>query len=110
MSRKLPPLNALRAFEAAGRHDSFTRAAQELGVNHSAISRHVRGLEHRLGVHLFKDLPRGVALTPEGQSYLKRITAALDLVAMICQNRVLSSSPIPAIPFFLKTSPRRLLW
>ncbi|MEP4980380.1 LysR substrate-binding domain-containing protein [Ascidiaceihabitans sp.] len=80
MSRNLPPLNALRAFEAAGRHQSFTRAAEELSVNHSAISRHVRGLEHRLGVHLFRDLPRGVELSDEGRAYLGRITAALDMV------------------------------
>ncbi len=81
MSRALPPLNALRAFEAAGRHQSFSRAAEELGVNHSAISRHVRGLEHRLGVQLFKDLPRGVELSVDGQAYLGRITTALDLIS-----------------------------
>lgn len=80
MSRDLPPLNALRAFEAAGRHQSFSRAAQELGVNHSAISRHVRGLEHRLGVQLFKELARGVTLSDEGKAYLARITPALDLI------------------------------
>ena len=56
MTRDLLPLNTLRAFEAAGRHQSFSHAAVELGVNHTAISRHVRGLENRLGVQLFKDL------------------------------------------------------
>ena len=66
MPRSLPPLNALRAFEAAGRHQSFSGAAEELAVSHSAISRHVRGLEDRLGVQLFRDLPRGVALTQAG--------------------------------------------
>lgn len=81
MTRPLPPLNALRAFEAAGRYESFSRAAEELGVAHSAISRHVRGLEHRLGVQLFRELSRGVALTREGQSYLARITPALDLIS-----------------------------
>lgn len=81
MSRKLPPLNALRAFEAAGRHQSFTRAAEELGVSHSAISRHVRGLEHRLGAQLFRDLPRGVELTPDGTAYLARIMPALDVIS-----------------------------
>ncbi|MFT4707994.1 MAG: LysR family glycine cleavage system transcriptional activator [Ascidiaceihabitans sp.] len=63
MTRDLPPLNTLRAFEAAGRHQSFSHAAVELGVNHTAISRHVRGLENRLGVQLFKDLARGVVLS-----------------------------------------------
>ena len=80
MSRTLPPLNALRAFEAAARHESFSRAAEELGVSHSAISRHVRGLEARLGVQLFKDASRGVALTAEGNHYLQRITPAFDVI------------------------------
>jgi len=81
MPRKLPPLNALRAFEAAGRHQSFTRAAQELGVSHSSISRHVRGLEHRLKVRLFRDLPRGVELTRDGMDYLARLTPVFDAIA-----------------------------
>ena len=81
MFRALPPLNALRAFEAAGRHESFSRAADELGVSHSSISRHVRGLEDRLGVQLFRDLPRGLALSPDGAAYLARITPALDAIA-----------------------------
>lgn len=91
-SRRLPPLNALRAFEAAGRHENFSRAAQELGVSHSAISRHVRGLEHRLGVQLFRDLARGVTLSPEGRAYLGRITAALDLIADATED--LSEAPV----------------
>ncbi|MDX8347135.1 LysR substrate-binding domain-containing protein [Cognatiyoonia sp. IB215446] len=81
MPRSLPPLNALRAFEAAGRHESFSGAAEELNVNHSAISRHVRGLEDRLGAQLFRDLPRGVALTQAGARYLAAITPALDRIA-----------------------------
>ena len=80
MSRTLPNLNALRAFEAAARHESFSRAAEELGVSHSAISRHVRGLEARLGVQLFRDASRGVALTAEGGHYLGRITPAFDVI------------------------------
>ena len=80
MSRTLPNLNALRAFEAAARHESFSRAAEELGVSHSAISRHVRGLEARLGVQLFRDSSRGVALTAEGGHYLSRITPAFDVI------------------------------
>ncbi len=81
MPRTLPPLNALRAFEAAGRHESFSRAADELGVSHSAVSKHVRALEHRLGVQLFRDLPRGVALTPDGARYLAGLTPAFDAIA-----------------------------
>lgn len=78
--RRLPPLNALRAFEAAGRHESFTAAAREMNVSHAAISRHVRGLEARLGVTLFRIMPRGVALTEAGARYLLEITAALDRI------------------------------
>lgn len=81
MSRQLPPLNALRAFEAAGRHQSFSRAAEELGVSHSSISRHVRGLEDRLGVQLFRDLPRGLELSEYGATYLSQVSPALDAIA-----------------------------
>jgi LysR family glycine cleavage system transcriptional activator len=81
MVRKLPPLNALRAFEAAGRHQSFSRAADELGVSHSSISRHVRGLEDRLGVQLFRDLPRGLQLSRDGAAYLAQVSPALDAIA-----------------------------
>lgn len=81
MPRKLPPLNALRAFEAAGRHQSFSRAADELGVSHSSISRHVRGLEHRLEAQLFRDLPRGLELTRDGAVYLARLTPVFDTIA-----------------------------
>ncbi|MEP2640369.1 LysR substrate-binding domain-containing protein [Roseobacter sp.] len=86
MARQLPPLNALRAFEAAGRHESFSRAADELGVSHSAISRHVRGLEDRLNTRLFRDLPRGVELSIEGAAYLGAITPALDAIAEATQH------------------------
>ncbi len=80
MPRLLPPLNALRAFEAAGRLGSFTKAAQELNVSHSAISRHVRGLEQRLNVHLFRTQNTGVALTDQGRAYLSQITPAFDQI------------------------------
>lgn len=82
MSRTLPPLNALRAFEAAGRYQSFSRAAEELRVSHSSISRHVRGLEDRLGVQLFRDLSRGLALTDDGAAYLAQVSPALDAIAI----------------------------
>lgn len=81
MRRPMPPLNAVRAFEAAARHQSFSRAAEELGVSHSAISRHVRGLEHRLECRLFRDLPRGVALTRDGERFFNAVSPALDLIA-----------------------------
>jgi LysR family glycine cleavage system transcriptional activator len=86
MPRSLPPLNALRAFEAAGRLGSFTRAADELRVSHSAISRHVRGLEKRLNVHLFRTRNTGVELTEQGRSYLAEITPALDRIAQATES------------------------
>ena len=64
--RRLPPLNALRAFEAAARHLSFTRAAEELCVTQAAISHQVKGLERRLGAALFRRSHRGLVLTDEG--------------------------------------------
>lgn len=81
MALQLPPLNALRAFEAAGRHESFSRAAEELGVSHSSISRHVRGLEDRLGAQLFRDLPRGLKLSSYGVAYLAQVSPALEAIA-----------------------------
>ena len=71
-SRPLPPLNALRAFEAAGRRLNFRAAAEELGVTQGAVAQQVRSLEDRLGLPLFRRLPRGLALTPEGAAYLVR--------------------------------------
>jgi len=81
MPRRLPPLNALRAFEVAARHNSFTGAAAELRVSHAAISRHVRALEARLGVTLFRKAARGVELTEAGAKYLGVISDAFDAIA-----------------------------
>ena len=62
------PLNALRAFDSAARHLNLTRAAHELHVTQTAVSQHIRKLEEQLGTSLFKRLPRGLALTDEGQT------------------------------------------
>ena len=70
MPKPLPPLNSLRAFEAAARHLSFTRAADELNVTQAAISHQVKGLEDHLGVCLFRRMPRRLLLTDEGQALL----------------------------------------
>ncbi|HTO84419.1 MAG TPA: transcriptional regulator GcvA [Methylomirabilota bacterium] len=80
MPRRLPPLNALRAFEVAARHNSFTGAAAELRVSHAAVSRHVRALEARLGVTLFRKATRGVELTDAGIEYLRAISDAFDAI------------------------------
>jgi LysR family glycine cleavage system transcriptional activator len=74
----LPPLNPLRAFEAAGRLKSIRKAAVELSVTAGAISRQVRSLEKKLGVPLFKRTPGTIHLTPRGERYLVEISASLD--------------------------------
>jgi LysR family transcriptional regulator of beta-lactamase len=81
MLRPHLPLNALRAFEASARHLSFTKAAIELCVTQAAISHQVKGLEERLGVELFRRLPRGLALTDEGRSLLPTLRESFDRIA-----------------------------
>jgi LysR family transcriptional regulator, glycine cleavage system transcriptional activator len=76
--RKLPPLNPLRAFEAAGRLQSIRRAAEELSVTPGAVSRQVQSLESHLGVRLFRRDPREIILTAEGEQYLAAISHHLD--------------------------------
>jgi LysR family transcriptional regulator of beta-lactamase len=74
------PLNALRAFEAAARHLNFTRAAIELHVSQGAVSHQVAALEERLGTPLFRRLPRGLALTDEGQALVPTVADAFDRI------------------------------
>ena len=69
MSRRLPPLNSLRVFEAAARHASFTRASEELYVAQAAVSHQIKALEEYLGIKLFRRQNRALFLTEEGQSY-----------------------------------------
>jgi len=73
LRRRLPPLNALRAFEAAARLGSFKQAAAELHVTHGAVSRHVQVLEHWLGTPMFRRLNRRVLLTDAGNAYLAEV-------------------------------------
>jgi LysR family glycine cleavage system transcriptional activator len=77
---RLPPLNALRAFEAAARHLSFLKAAEELHVTPGAISQQVKSLEDQLGQALFRRLPRGVLLTDAGQIYGRRLAEIFDQI------------------------------
>lgn len=81
MTYLLPPLNALRAFEAAARHLSFKQAAHELHVTPGAVSQQVRQLEERLGVQLFERLTRQVILTPAGEAYLAPVRKAFHRIA-----------------------------
>jgi LysR family glycine cleavage system transcriptional activator len=78
MSRTLPSLKALRAFEAAARHLSFSRAADELGVTQGAVSRQIKALEEYLGVVLFRRLTRALDLTEAGREYHLSMRDAFD--------------------------------
>ncbi|UZK65805.1 LysR family transcriptional regulator [Sphingomonas sp. M1-B02] len=80
MDRPQLPLNALRAFEASARHLSFTRAGLELCVSQGAVSHQVKALEERLGVPLFRRLPRGIALTDEGLALVPVVQSAFDAI------------------------------
>ncbi|ASL47697.1 Glycine cleavage system transcriptional activator [Burkholderia sp. AD24] len=82
MPLRLPPLPALRLFEAAGRHQSFKRAAAELHVTPSAVSHSIVGLEEALGVQLFVREPRGISLTATGVDYLSYVSEAFSLIAI----------------------------
>lgn len=79
------PLNALRMFDAAARHQSLTRAAQELHVTQAAVSQHIRNLEERLGKPLFRRLPRGLALTDEGQALWPVVAQSFERIEQSLQ-------------------------
>jgi LysR family glycine cleavage system transcriptional activator len=81
MSRKLPPLGGLRAFEAAARHGSMAAAAAELGVTPGAVSQQVRTLEEHLGLALFERRPQSLSLTVAGRRYAAPLTDAFDAIA-----------------------------
>jgi LysR family transcriptional regulator, glycine cleavage system transcriptional activator len=109
---RLPPLNALRAFDAAGRHLSFKLAAGELSVTPGAVSQQIKHLEQVLGFPLFQRLPRGLLLTGHGEALLpvvgdafERVSAALDDVASAMPARVLRLGISPR----LTDNPERLL-
>jgi DNA-binding transcriptional LysR family regulator len=80
MRRKIPSTAALVSFESAARHESFTKAAQELSLTQSAICRQIGSLEDFLGVELFRRSRRGVKLTEAGLSYSRRVATQLDAV------------------------------
>jgi LysR family glycine cleavage system transcriptional activator len=91
--RKLPPLNAVRTFEAAARHVSFSRAADELHVTHGAVSRQVALLEQWFGVKLFRRTPSQVTLTEAGERYYREVTAILDRLALASMDVRQSAAP-----------------
>ncbi|MBQ1540884.1 LysR family transcriptional regulator [Caulobacter sp. CCUG 60055] len=79
--RRLPPLNALRAFEAAARHLNFSRAADELAVTPGAVSQQIQNLEDYVGAALFKRTPKGLLLTDAAQTALPALREAFDRLA-----------------------------
>lgn len=104
MSYPLPSLNALRAFEAAARHLSFTKAAKSLHVTQGAISHQVKNLEAELGVMLFERLPRKLRLTPEGQVLadacqvaFERLSSTAERLKDGSKGRVLTVSLSPSL-------------
>jgi len=103
MSTHLPSLNALRAFEAAGRHLSFSKAAEELHVTPAAVGHQVKALENDLGAVLFERLNRALQLTPAGQSLLPglsevfyRVTEVVETFRRRDANRPLTVSMPPS--------------
>lgn len=96
MARRLPPLNGLRAFEAAARHMSFTRAAQELAVTQAAISHQIRALEQRLGLKLFLRRNRALFLTEAAQAYLPAVRDAFDMLGL-ATDRLLAQDRVGAV-------------
>lgn len=85
MARRLPPLSALRPFEAAARLESFTRAAEELHLTHGAVSHQVRALEEHLGAPLFARHGKRVSLTAAGRAFAERVRAALEDIAQAAE-------------------------
>lgn len=103
MSTRLPPLNALRAFEAAGRHLSLTRAAEELHVTPAAVSHQIKTLEDYLGVKLFRRMNRALLLTDAGQACLpglrkgfEHLAEAVDAARLQIAHRALTVSVAPS--------------
>lgn len=119
--RRLPPLNAVRAFVAAAKHASFTLAAAELGVTHGAVSRQIKQLEQHLGVQLFTRGVRQIELTSSGQELfagmapaIERIAATADTVAKSAPTNALRINVrasfaarwlIPQLPSFIRAFP-----
>lgn len=104
MARRLPNLNALRAFEAAARHLSFKQAADELCVTQGAISRQIKALEADLGVLLFRRMTRAVELTDDGKEYLPAACDAFNRIeqasARLRQNSKRGILTVSVLPTF----------
>ena len=120
--RHLPPLSALRAFEAAGRHGNLSMAARELCVTHGAVSKQVKALEGSLGVQLTRRGARGIELTPEGIRLLPYLVKAFDgldaavrsmdresfegSLTVACMPGLAATWLIPKLSLFMESYPR----
>src|SRR5690606_14407401 len=104
MRRKIPSTAALVAFESAARHQSFTKAAEELSLTQSAICRQIGGLESFLNVELFRRSRRGVVLTEAGIAYARKVAAQLDAVERdtlaLMGNQGTTSIELAVVPTF----------
>ena len=104
MRRKLPPLKALQAFEAAARRESFKDAADELNVTHSAVSHQIKSLEDRLGLQLFRRKGRGVSVTDAGRAFAKELGQAFDRMeaaaAALDDNPMSGTLRVSIAPFY----------
>jgi LysR family glycine cleavage system transcriptional activator len=101
MSKRLPPLNALRVFDSAARHLSFTKAAEELFVTQAAVSHQIKSLEDFLGLKLFRRRNRSLLLTEDGQSYyldIKEIFSALNEATRKLQSRSAKGALTVSLP------------
>jgi DNA-binding transcriptional LysR family regulator len=105
MRRKIPPLQALTCFEAAAKHESYTRAAEVLFLTQSAVSRQIAALEDYLGTILFKRTRHGVSLTEAGKKYARQVTARLvglehDTIEVMTHKGAGDSLHIATVPTF----------
>jgi LysR family transcriptional regulator, glycine cleavage system transcriptional activator len=99
---RIPPMNSLRVFEAAARHESFVRAADELHVTHGAVSRQIKQLEESLGVDLFDRRNRAVFLTPRGKILLEACTQAMERLTEALRQ---VKAPTVELPLVLSCEP-----
>ncbi|PON15237.1 hypothetical protein C2W62_24930 [Candidatus Entotheonella serta] len=106
---RLPSLMALRAFEAAARHTSFSRAAGELCVTHGAVSHHVKGLEDNFGFPLFRRLHRRVVLTEAGEALFEKVRTAFDLLELGTEQVVAAYTNRPLVVSCIATFSMRWL-
>src|SRR5450631_1987439 len=104
MAVRLPPMQALRAFEAAARERSLTRAAESLHVTHGAISHQIKSLESDLGVRLVERFGRGIRLTDEGERFASRVRAAFAELATAVNEITARANPsllrVSVVPSF----------